>query len=555
MTPQSTDPTAVPFPVTWADPADEALFWQHDAMHFPDPLAPMEAAMLERTLGQGFGYGARAYDAPLAGIEVRTINGYHYQSLVPMTGTPDEMTAQGVLAEAAIRGALARLDELWNETVLPEVQEHLDFWDSFELDAAPRAALAAHVDETWTRLLRVWELHFVIVLPVYLAISEFDELYRGLFPDAGPLDSYRLLEGLPNMTVEVGQELWQLSRTAIESRAVFDVFMSRTAAEIPAALKEMADGRDFLADLHDYFDRYGRRADKWTILAPSWTEDPTPAIESLRDFVRRSEDDAPSVMTQAAAAGREHAVAAARERLRDYPAQVVGQFEAMLAAAQSGNVISEDHNFWIDTMSIHHLRAVLLEAGRRLVDDGALTVAAEVFMLVPEELRAALAEPGEDLRPTVAARVAAMALQRTMAPPPVLGTMPAAPPPDDPFTRFTMKFNGVPQAPGDDGELTGSAGSSGIVRGTARIIRSISEAGRIQAGDILVAETTAPPWTPLFATAAAVVTDTGGVLSHCAVVAREYGIPAVVGTAVATTVIADGMTIEVDGDAGIVRIV
>jgi len=80
--------------------------------------------------------------------------------------------------------------------------------------------------------------------------------------------------------------------------------------------------------------------------------------------------------------------------------------------------------------------------------------------------------------------------------------------------------------------LKGNSGSRGIARGTAKVIRSLAEAGKLRKGDILVAETTAPPWTPLFATAAAVVTDTGGILSHCAVVAREYMIPAVVGVGV-----------------------
>ena len=85
-------------------------------------------------------------------------------------------------------------------------------------------------------------------------------------------------------------------------------------------------------------------------------------------------------------------------------------------------------------------------------------------------------------------------------------------------------------------------------------MRSLAEAGRLRPGDVLVAETTAPPWTPLFATAAAIVTDTGGVLSHCAVVAREYGLPAVVGTGAATASIEDGRLVEVDGDAGLVRL-
>jgi pyruvate,water dikinase len=93
------------------------------------------------------------------------------------------------------------------------------------------------------------------------------------------------------------------------------------------------------------------------------------------------------------------------------------------------------------------------------------------------------------------------------------------------------------------------------VRGRARVIRSLAEAQTLQKGDILVTETTSPAWTPLFATVAAVVTDTGGVLSHCAIVTREYGIPAVVGTGTATALIKDGQLLEVDGSAGSVRIV
>ena len=555
MTPQTTHPTAETAAFALAEPAEEALFWQQDKMHFPDPLAPMESAMIELAIGHGFSHGVRAYDAPLERMEVRTINGYQYQAMVPMTGTPDEMAAQGALAEAAVRAAVGRLDELWSEQILPEIRAHLVFWETFDLERATRSRLAAHVAQTWRRLQRVWELHFEIVLPAYLAVSEFDELYRGLFPEAGPLESYRLLEGLPNLTVEVGQALWTLSRRAIADRDVRATLLSNAAADVPAALYATSAGRAFLSDLEQYADRYGRRADKWTIIAPSWTEDPTPVIERLQDFVRMPESEAPAVTTQAAAAARERAIAAARDRLRDYPAQIAGQFEAMLAAAQSGLVISEDHNFYIDNMSIHHLRAVLLEAGRRLVADGAILVADDVFMVTPEELQLALESPGVDLRAVVEERLAAIAHQRTIVPPPVLGAIPTAPPPDDAFTRFAMKFNGVPQAPENEREVRGSAGSSGVVRGTARVIRSISESGRIQPGDIIVAETTAPPWTPLFATVAAVVTATGGVLSHCAVVAREYGIPAVVGTGMATSVIADGQTIEVDGDAGVVRIV
>ncbi len=104
-------------------------------------------------------------------------------------------------------------------------------------------------------------------------------------------------------------------------------------------------------------------------------------------------------------------------------------------------------------------------------------------------------------------------------------------------------------------KVKGLPGSAGVVRGSARVIHSLAEAGKLQPGDILVAVSTEPPWTPLFATASAIVTDSGGVLSHSAVVAREYRIPAVVGTGNATTTFKDGQLIEVDGNAGTVRVV
>jgi pyruvate,water dikinase len=107
-------------------------------------------------------------------------------------------------------------------------------------------------------------------------------------------------------------------------------------------------------------------------------------------------------------------------------------------------------------------------------------------------------------------------------------------------------------SPRDPGVLKGVAGSPGVVTGTARVVRSLAEASVLDEGDIMVCEMTLPPWVPLFSIVSGVVTDTGGVLSHCAIVAREYGLPAVVGTQVGTTTITDGMTVTVDGTKGVV---
>jgi pyruvate,water dikinase len=139
-------------------------------------------------------------------------------------------------------------------------------------------------------------------------------------------------------------------------------------------------------------------------------------------------------------------------------------------------------------------------------------------------------------------------------PPAALGTE-QTPPPDDQRARTFDKFFGVRGLRSDDPRvLRGNAGSPGKVKGTARVLRSASEGERLRRGDVIVAATTAPSWTPLFAAAAAVVTETGGILSHAAVVAREFAIPAVVGVAGAADAIKDGQMLEVDGDTGAVRI-
>jgi pyruvate,water dikinase len=138
-----------------------------------------------------------------------------------------------------------------------------------------------------------------------------------------------------------------------------------------------------------------------------------------------------------------------------------------------------------------------------------------------------------------------------MKPPPALGTRP----PVEEDNPMVSKFFGAPPPENPDPRIiNGNAASAGKVTATARVILTLDDADRLRPGEILVCPATMPPWTPLFAVAAGVVTDHGGVLSHTAIVAREYQIPAVVGTKVATTLISDGQTITVDGTAGTVKL-
>jgi pyruvate,water dikinase len=191
----------------------------------------------------------------------------------------------------------------------------------------------------------------------------------------------------------------------------------------------------------------------------------------------------------------------------------------------------------------------VLEAGRRLVAAGRMAERDDVFMLRYDELQDALRGGAGDLLELVANRRADLAKFRAKAPPAEFGLTPL--PSDEPEDRF---FGVKPPESADPRVINGHGASAGKVTGVARVILSLDDADRLKSGEILVCPATMPPWTPLFALASAVVTDHGGVLSHTAIVAREYRIPAVVGTKLATGLVEDGQTITVDGSEGTVRL-
>ncbi len=551
------------FPVRWGDPADERLFWTLDLIHKPEPLPALSFVRMRDITLAGMNAAGRELDYPTYRVGCQ-INTYFYGADVPIAGTPEEVAEVERRSDEKVRAAVARFGATWVREWLPEVQQHLAAWAAFPLAEATAPQLLAHFDETVARARRIAVIHFSVNGALYSALSLFEELHGELFGDEDGFARYRLLQGFPNKTVEVGEVLWRLSRAALATPAVRAILAECPADGALAALAGEPAAADFLAALQRFLAEYGERGDKFDFSTPSWIEDPAPVFKSLQGYLSQPARDL-AAERAALAVEREACLAATRQRLRGYPAPVRAEFEALLTAAQEATVISEDHNFWIDYRSSHQERLVVLECGRRLARAGVLARADDAFCLTYDELRdaiAALADPNTDARPVadpwrqrVAAQREAIAHFAAITPPRALGTRPSGPTAGGVRERGRLKMVGGPPPSSDDpGVLRGHAGSPGRARGPARVILSIADADRLRPGDILVTQATAPPWTPLFGTAAAVVTDAGGVLSHCAVVAREYGLPAVVGTGAATRLIRDGQLVEVDGDAGLVRL-
>ena len=553
-TPQSPFPMPPDFQVKWENPDEEKLFWEPDRMHFPEQITPMMVGW-GRAFREGFKRASETLQLPIR-LQHGRFNTYNYSAMVP-TVSPEEMEAQGKRAQEKVGAAMSRLWEAWDAEFLPEVKGYLADWDAFDLPGASMPALLAHLEQTWARLTRLWDIHFVAVLPAILAPSIFNDMYEDLFGKKGAFDALRLTQGFGNKTVEGRHALWELSRKALASSAVQKVLEENSPHDVPAALEASDEGRAFLKELAAYLEEFGQRSDVFAELGnPGWIENPTTAIINLKNFITQPDRDLRAELA-ALADERERHVAEARERLKGYPQAVRDQFEFFLKTSQSAAVVQEDHNYWIDQMAQYKVRLVLLEFGRRLAEAGVIEQPNDVFYLMPDELNeAAAALPDGDRRQLVADRKAEMEHFRTIQPPPAIGTPPPGPPPDNPLIRAIGRFAGTPPQPSTDPNVVqGNPGSPGKATGTAKVVLTLADAGKVQPGDILIAPSTMPAWTPLFASIAAVVTDAGGILSHAAIVAREYNIPAVLGTGKATSAIKDGQTVEVDGDAGVVRIV
>jgi phosphohistidine swiveling domain-containing protein len=402
---------------------------------------------------------------------------------------------------------------------------------------------------------RLWTIHFRIAPIMLAAMQLFDEFHADLF-EGNEADGHALLVGAVSSSIEAGFGLADLGARAREL-GLEDIFRATPVDSLAQALAASVAGQILLSELDDYLDLYGLRQDLFNLTTPTWRENPAIPLANIRAYVLSGRDERAEHASRTRAA--EESLAAARTRLATYPTPIRDQFETLLQYARHGAFLQEEHNFAIDQPAQAHTRLFCLRLGERLIEAGLVEQPDDVFMLYREEIVDALTEPdakkSADLAKMIAERRAEYDLAWTLVPPPFVGPPPSAPASggDLLVNRATGRFWGErPEEPETPGRINGNAGSRGVASGIARVARTLEEASAIVPGEILIAVTTMPPWTPLFGLAAAVVTETGGVLSHCAIVAREYGIPAVVGAHGATSRIVSGQRITVDGTNGIV---
>jgi pyruvate,water dikinase len=335
------------------------------------------------------------------------------------------------------------------------------------------------------------------------------------------------------MTVEANRALEDLSARIRSDPVLVQIFASHEASDLWAVLDALPTGREFLVELRAFLDRYGHREVVLsTVLQPTWKDAPELVLDILKGFALA--DPRKDEGRQAWEKAQEKLLAHPMMKLQLPRSTVLG----ILKTARCLWQIREDTHFNA-TLILPVLRRTLLEMGSRLTEVQILDAPADVFHLEFGELELIHGvwppspELGNHLRRTALRRKERRAFLE--------GT-----PLVDP--RFYQRAE-----PGGDVLLQGTPGSPGIVEGPVRVIRSAADFGKLRPGDVLVAPYTNPAWTPLFGRAAAVVVDGGAAGSHAAIVAREYNLPAVMGTVTGTQTLVDGEWVRVDGYRGAVQ--
>jgi rifampicin phosphotransferase len=536
-------------PTNFPIPPDVEGFWAWEKGHFPRPATPLTQELLYSAISDGFSAAMEAWACPF-GARCRAINYYGFFTIKPFGLGSETMPERVARYQDVLGQVLPRMGELWERTWLPAILPGLEKGRSTNYAALSDEALLHTLDEMRREFLERWTIHGWINF-VTISASWFADFYNETFEPEDPTEPYLLLQGFPTRSLAAGRGLWRLSRMINNTPALKRVFGEQDPAQLVSHLERSEEGRQFLVEFRSYLDEFGWRSDAFELADPTWRENPRIPLNTLQGYVSLGEEADPGLRFREAVRTRERLLARARQRLAGDPGKQA-RFNELYEMGRHNLVLTEDHNFYIDQMGDSILRPPLLELGRRLVRRGALADQNDVFLLYLVEIRAGLA--GESQHALAAQRRAEMEAWSRVIPPPTIGEPP--PPSNDPWEEAILrKMLGVPVEPSRDPDVIAGIGASpGTVQGRAAVVHNLSEASKVQSGDILVCEMTMPAWTPLFSTAGAVISDTGGVLSHCAIVSREYRIPCVVGTVVGTTLLKDGMLLTVDGSRGVVRI-
>ena len=565
---------------------EERTFWFLDSLHRPEVEYPFDTIVHEAWVISANAFARRVFMLPTSdGFIERVLNGRLYAAVL-IVSDPAEIERRVPIFTPRATHYFENWDELFTKwkakmeaciselkrievPALPDVEPDAIVTEATGVTTAHE--LLAAYNRVVENVFLAYQYHFEMHLCGYGAYLNLFQFCQAAFPGITQQTIASMVAGSDIMMFRPGDELKRLAAKALELGIADRLRAGAPPEAIIEELRGDAAGRAWVEALE-------AAKDPWFYFSNgtglyhherSWIDDlsaPWASLVAELDRQERGEDvrrPRAEILER-----RERLAAEYRELLSEESDRVA--FDQNVAMARQVAAYVEDHNFYIENWHHTVFWNKVREFGDRLVAGGILDEAEDLFYLNRWDVAQALYDltlgwshggptRREHWRAKVAKHRRMVAAIQEWTPEPALGPIP-----EDINEPFTIMLWGItPQrieqwlaaadAPGD--ELHGVAGSPGTAEGPARVILSVDQLSSVEDGEILVCPVTAPTWGVVFSRIRGAVVDTGGIMSHAAIVCREYGVPAVVGTVRGTAVVRTGDLLRVDGSAGVVTVV
>ena len=570
-------------------------FWYLDKIHAPEPMPPLDQIFQEAWQISLSQYTTRVFCIPPAqGIAQRMVGPYMY--ICAIAPPPDEIIGEKAAHfEKRVFYVFEHYDELWDkwltkfkalgeEMKAVEIPAELPkYVPDDQVLPAPTGVydsynLMESFDKLANKMIKGWQYHFEMLNLTYLAYLMFADVARKLFPGISESSIGKMVAGAYVSMFKPEEELCRLSRLAHANPGVAEILKgSASAEEKIAALENTPEGKAWITEYEQAKDPwfYVSCGSGWYHHEGSWLTVPEIPYGYIKSYLERLD--------------RGETIERSLSDIEKERDEIIAKYKALIQADEDREAFdgafktirtiyryAEDHLFWVEHWFHTIWYGKIRELGKVAVDAGMIDEVDDIFMFNRYEIPELLTEVstawalGVDIpvrgafyKAKASKRKKILEAAREWNPTPALGV-----PPEEVAEPFTIMLWGVTtdrvkewlkgvdaSSVGDVSEIKGFASSAGVAEGPARVLKMLKEIVDLQPGEILVCPTTNPSWAPVFTNIKAAVTDIGGLTSHAAIVCREYGIPSVTGTGLATQVIKTGDIIKVDGDTGVVDVI
>ena len=532
-----------------------------DMVHCVPPMTPLYFYVGWYWYNYGVRYAAETLCLPTSkGWDTRVFQGHHY--ITAIRTTPEEAKQRGPLFRERIRPFIEDFDGVWEPLKKELINSYANLKKSKGMTQWKDIRKISNLDLltlmnefVFNVCRREGEIHMLLMVSTFYVFGLLQKMWKELFGVEAAVDpEYQaLMSGFNSQLFKVDKLIWRLGNR-VRELGLDEVFSSiGDNEELLARLETSETGRKWLQEYALFLEENGWRCLRMQEYnTPTWVEKPSIGIDSIRLTMGRknySPDEERGRLIKKREEAEKRVIAKVPEGQRDW-------FMALLKAGQMAGYWSEDHTFYSDFYSAAIGRWIFTEYGRRFAEAGCIDDPEDIFFLLPDDIRKAAIPMGMvNLRPHVALRKKAWEENHKIEPPIFLGN------PDkvqevissDPTLAVSATQHPIVREE-LKADLYGSASTPGVVEGIAHVIMSIDHLVDLKPDEILVAPGTTASWTPAFNIIKGLICDGGGALSHPVIVAREYGLPCVVGTIKATSKIKTGQRVKIDGDRAAVYI-